>query len=63
MKTIVIVTAGLVAMLNVAAAADLPRREPPRQWRRRQSASTRSANIPLASIRLANTRSPSWLRA
>jgi hypothetical protein len=29
MKTIVIVTAGLVAMLSVAAAADLPRREPP----------------------------------
>ena len=29
MKTIVIVTAGLVAMLSVAAAADLPRKEPP----------------------------------
>ena len=29
MKIIIIVTAGLVAMLNVAAAADLPRREPP----------------------------------
>jgi hypothetical protein len=29
MKTIVIVTTGLVAMLSVAAAADLPRREPP----------------------------------
>ena len=29
MKTIVIVTAGLAAMLSVAAAADLPRREPP----------------------------------
>jgi hypothetical protein len=29
MKIIVVVTAGLVAMLSVAAAADLPRREPP----------------------------------
>jgi hypothetical protein len=29
MKTIIIVTAGLVAMLSEAAAADLPRREPP----------------------------------
>ena len=29
MKTIIIVTAGLVAMLSVAAAADLPRKEPP----------------------------------
>jgi len=29
MKTIVIVMAGLVAMLSVAAAADLPRKEPP----------------------------------
>jgi hypothetical protein len=29
MKTIIIVAAGLVAMLSVAAAADLPRREPP----------------------------------
>ena len=28
-KTIIIVTAGLVAMLSVAAAADLPRKEPP----------------------------------
>ena len=29
MKAIIIVTAGLVAMLSVAAAADLPRKEPP----------------------------------
>jgi|GEM_PF-1728943 len=29
MKIVVIVTAGLVAMLSVAAAADLPRKEPP----------------------------------
>ncbi len=29
MKMIIIVTAGLVAMLSVAAAADLPRKEPP----------------------------------
>jgi hypothetical protein len=29
MKTIIIVGAGLVAMLSVAAAADLPRKEPP----------------------------------
>jgi hypothetical protein len=29
MKIIVTVAAGLVAMLSVAAAADLPRREPP----------------------------------
>jgi hypothetical protein len=29
MKTIVIATAGLVAMLSDAAAADLPRKEPP----------------------------------
>jgi hypothetical protein len=29
MKIVTIVTAGLVAMLSVAAAADLPRREPP----------------------------------
>jgi hypothetical protein len=29
MKIVIIVTAGLVAMLSVAAAADLPRREPP----------------------------------
>ena len=29
MKIIMIVTAGLVAMLSVAAAADLPRKEPP----------------------------------
>ena len=29
MKIIVVVTAGLVAMLSVAAGADLPRREPP----------------------------------
>ncbi len=29
MKTIIIVTSGLVAMLSVAAAADLPRKEPP----------------------------------
>jgi hypothetical protein len=29
MKTIIIVTAGLVAMTSVAAAADLPRKEPP----------------------------------
>jgi len=29
MKAIIIVTAGLVAMLRVAAAADLPRKEPP----------------------------------
>jgi hypothetical protein len=29
MKIIIIVTAGLVAMLSVAAAADLPRKEPP----------------------------------
>jgi hypothetical protein len=29
MKTIIIVTAGLVTMLSVAAAADLPRKEPP----------------------------------
>ena len=28
-KIIIIVTAGLVAMLSVAAAADLPRKEPP----------------------------------
>ena len=28
MKIIIIVTAGLVAMLSVAAAADLPRKEP-----------------------------------
>jgi hypothetical protein len=58
MKTIIIVTAGLVAMLSEAAAADLPRREPPR-WRRRQSASTPLANIQLANIRLANTHNPS----
>ena len=29
MKIIIIVTAGLLAMLSVAAAADLPRKEPP----------------------------------
>jgi hypothetical protein len=29
MKIIIIVAAGLVAMLSVAAAADLPRKEPP----------------------------------
>ena len=29
MKIIVMVTAGLLAMLSVAAAADLPRKEPP----------------------------------
>ena len=29
MKIVIIVTAGLMAMLSVAAAADLPRREPP----------------------------------
>src|SRR5262249_62384133 len=29
MKIITIVTAGLLAMLSVAAAADLPRKEPP----------------------------------
>ena len=29
MKTIIIVAAGLVAMMSVAAAADLPRKEPP----------------------------------
>jgi hypothetical protein len=29
MKIVIIVTAGLVAMLSVAAAADLPRKEPP----------------------------------
>jgi len=29
MKIIVIVAAGLIAMLSVAAAADLPRKEPP----------------------------------
>jgi hypothetical protein len=29
MKTIIIVTAGLVAMMSVAVAADLPRKEPP----------------------------------
>ena len=29
MKSIIIVTAGLLAMLSVAAAADLPRKEPP----------------------------------
>jgi hypothetical protein len=29
MRIIIIVTAGLVAMLSVAAAADLPRKEPP----------------------------------
>ena len=29
MKIAIIVTAGLVAMLSVAAAADLPRKEPP----------------------------------
>ena len=29
MKIIVIVAAGLVAMLSVAGAADLPRKEPP----------------------------------
>jgi hypothetical protein len=29
MKIVTIVTAGLLAMLSVAAAADLPRREPP----------------------------------
>ena len=29
MKIIIIVTAGLVAMLSVTAAADLPRKEPP----------------------------------
>ena len=29
MKIIIIVTAGLVAMMSVAAAADLPRKEPP----------------------------------
>jgi hypothetical protein len=28
MKIVIIVTAGLVAMLSVAAAADLPRKEP-----------------------------------
>jgi len=58
MKTIIIVTAGLFATLSVAAAADLPRKEPPPvaaapigkyPW----------ANIRLASIRLANTHSPS----
>ena len=29
MKTIIIVMAGLVAMMSVAVAADLPRKEPP----------------------------------
>jgi hypothetical protein len=29
MKTIIVVTAGLLAMMSVAASADLPRREPP----------------------------------
>ena len=29
MKIVIIVTAGLLAMLSVAVAADLPRREPP----------------------------------
>ena len=29
MKIVIMVTAGLVAMLSVAAAADLPRKEPP----------------------------------
>jgi hypothetical protein len=29
MKIVMIVTAGLMAMLSVAAAADLPRKEPP----------------------------------
>ena len=29
MKSVILVTAGLVAMLSVAAAADLPRKEPP----------------------------------
>ena len=29
MKITIIVTAGLLAMLSVAAAADLPRKEPP----------------------------------
>jgi len=29
MKIVITVTAGLVAMLSVAAAADLPRKEPP----------------------------------
>ena len=29
MKIIVVVTAGLFSMVSVAAAADLPRREPP----------------------------------
>ena len=29
MKIVIIVTAGLLAMLSVAAAADLPRKEPP----------------------------------
>jgi hypothetical protein len=29
MKIIVVVTAGLFAMVSVAASADLPRREPP----------------------------------
>ena len=29
MKIVIIVTAGLFAMLSVAAAADLPRKEPP----------------------------------
>jgi hypothetical protein len=45
----VLSTVGLLTVLSAAAAADLPRKEPP----------PRSASIRLASLRLANTHSPS----
>jgi hypothetical protein len=56
MKTIIIVTAGLVAMLSVAAAADLPRKEPP-PVAAPPIGKYPVANIRLASIQLANTHS------
>jgi len=57
MKIVTIVTAALVAMGSIAAPP-ICRARSRRQWRRRQSGSTRWVNI-----RSANTHSPSWLRA
>jgi hypothetical protein len=58
MKTIIIATAGLLAMTSVAAAADLPRKEPP-PVAAAPIGKYPVGKYPLASIRLANTHSPS----
>jgi hypothetical protein len=58
MKIVTIVTAGLLAMLSVAAAADLPRKEPP-PVAAAPIGKYPVGKYPVGKYPLANTHSPS----